>query len=184
MTKDDYDLNKALRDVGILANKTTEGRNNSSKMIGSDQSTVTSIGDLTLTINNNYSARDNQPQTSNVTGLEVDAIIQNVQLQYSKSHQEFQKEIRESIGVLTKELNKKMSKWGWLPFIGVLATGLVYFLNRYDKLQDKETEIIIEQKELNYRIDSIEEDILDIIELISSEKDVTTPPADITAKKQ
>lgn len=182
--KDDYDLSKALGDVVKIANKTIEGRKNAAKGMGSDQSTITSIGEINLTINNNSSSSDNQPQTGSVQESDVEAKIQNFELRYTKSQQAFQNEIRENISGFEKELNKKMSKWGWLPFIGILATGLVYFLNRYDKLQDKETEIIIEQNKINSRIDSIEEDIIEITEIVSSETDVTMHPADTNANSQ
>ena len=182
--KDDYDLSKALGDVVRIANKTIEGRKNAAKGMGSDQSTITSIGEINLTINNNSSSSDNRPQTGSVQESDVEAKIQNFELRYTKSQQVFQDEIRNSISGFNKELGKKMPKGAWIPFVGAFIAVLVYFLNRYDKLQDKETDIIIEQKDLNKRIDSMEEDILDIKEYISSETNSAIPPADTIANTQ
>lgn len=182
--KDDYDLGKALREIAKITNKTIEGRKGSAKGIGSDQSTDPSIGVFNLTINNNPASSDYQPQTDSVTELEVDAKIQNVELRYTKSQQEFQNEIRDKISGFKEELDKKMPKGLWIPFIGALLAVLIYFLNRYDRLQDKETNIIIEQNEINNRIDSIEKDIMEIKEIITSDIDVITPPADTIANTQ
>ena len=182
--KDDYDLSRALRDIAKITSKTIEGRKNSAKEIGSSQSTDASFGVFNLTINNNPASSDYQPQAGSVTESDVDAKIQNFELRYTKSQQEFQNEIRDKMSGFKEELGKKMPKWGWIPFVTVLVSVLVYFLNRYDKLQDKETDIIVEQKELGNRIDSIEEDIIDIKEYISSEMEVSTSPTDTVANKQ
>lgn len=48
---------------------------------------------------------------------------------------------------------------------------LLIAICRNDKLQDKETEIIIEQIELSKRIESVEENILDLKESITSKMD-------------
>jgi hypothetical protein len=181
--KDDYDLGKALGDVVRIASKTIEGRKNAVKGIGRDQSTITSIGEINLTINNNSSSSDNLPQTGSVPESDVEAKIQNFELRYTKSQQEFQKEIGDKISVIKEELGKKMPKWGWAPFVTVLVSVLVYFLNRYDKLQDKETEIIVEQKELSNKIDSIEETVLELKECISSEIEATISPVDTLSNR-
>lgn len=182
--KDDYDLGQALREIAKITNKTIEGRKGSAKGIGSDQSTDSSIGVFNLTINNNPASPDYQPQTGSVSELEVDAKIQSAELRYTKSQQEFQNEIRNQMSGFKETLDKKMPKGLWIPFVGALCAVLIYFLNRYDKLQDKETEIIIEQNEINNRIDSIEDDIKEIKELISSETDIVIPPTDTIANTQ
>lgn len=171
--KDDYDLGKALGDVVKVSTKTIEGRKNSAKRIGSDQSTNTSIGEFNITINNNTASSDNQPQTIGLTESDVDAKIQNFELRYTKSQQEFQSEISDKLSGFKDELNKKMPKGFWIPFAGAIVAVLLYFLNRYDKLQDKETEIIIKEANIVNRIESVEQDIIDIKEYISPEREIT-----------
>lgn len=171
--KDDYDLGKALGDVVKVSTKTIEGRKNSAKRTGSDQSTNTSIGEFNITINNNTASSDNQPQTIGLTESDVDAKIQNFELRYTKSQQEFQSEIRDKLSGFKDELNKKMPKGFWIPFAGAIVAVLLYFLNRYDKLQDKETEIIIKEANIVNRIESVEQDIIDIKEYISPEREIT-----------